>query len=333
MTDPLDALREPITPAAPRPDFAAWLREELERAVLQPQGAAMSSSTGTPASTATPANTARTMDTGSRAESVLDVRLSALTPYLAVDDSRQALAFYAEAFGAQQQGEPIVMPDGRIGHAQVVIGGAVLMFADEAADLGLLSPRTRGGVSQSVVLQVSDVDGTVDRAVRLGAELTRAVADYPHGRNGVVLDPFGHRWMISSAPAAEPGSASERAPASASTTATAGPGHGDLVYLTHGVPDVEAAKEFYAAVLGWRFSPGRVADGWQIEGTAPMAGLHGGQPAEIQPCYQVDDLRTALDAVRTSGGTAEHPTVQPYGRLASCTDNQGRHFSLLEPAR
>lgn len=316
MTDPFDALREPVTPVAPSPDFAARLRTELERVVLESHGGTM------------PTNTAGTVDAASRTESVVDVRIGTLTPYLAVDDARRALEWYAEVFGAQQQGESIVMPDGRIGHAQVVIGGAVLMLADEFADLGLLSPKSRGGVSQSILLQVSDVDETVARAVRLGAELTREVADYPHGRNGIVLDPSGHRWMISSSP--EPADRPDTRPAT--QTPSAAPKHGDLAYLTHAVPDAELAKDFYGAVLGWQFAPGRVENGWQIEGTSPMAGLHGGQQAEVQPCYEVDDIDAALAQVRARGGEADAPTPQPYGRLVACTDNQGSHFWLVQSA-
>lgn len=262
------------------------------------------------------------VDTASRP---VEVQLTTFTPYLAVDDSRRALQWYGEVFGARQQGDPIVMPDGRIGHAEVVIGGAVLMFADEFESLGLLSPRTRGGASQSLLVQVPDVDETVDRAVRLGAELTRAVADHPHGRNGVVLDPFGHRWVISSQPAQAGSPSAGEQPAPPAT-----PQHGDLAYLTHSVRDAGLAKEFYGAVLGWRFTPGRVEDGWQIEGTSPMAGLHGGAESEIKPCYQVDDLEVALGRVRANGGGADEPEAQPYGRIAACTDNQGRNFWLVQ---
>lgn len=323
MTDPLEALREPLVPIAPHPDFAARLRRELERAVLDSLGGTAMSATSALGAGAGP------VDTASRP---VEVELTALTPYLAVDDSRRALKWYADAFGARQQGDPIVMPDGRIGHAQLVIGDAVLMFADEAEDLGLLSPRTRGGVSQSLLLQVPDVDRTVARAVGLGAELARAVADYPHGRNGVVLDPFGHRWMISSQPTpveSQPARMESLSPAE-QPTPTAAPGHGDLAYVTHSVPDAELAKEFYGAVLGWRFTPGRVEDGWQIEGTSPMAGLHGGAAAEIKPCYQVDDLEVALGRVLAHGGSANEPEAQPYGRIAACTDNQGRNFWLVQ---
>jgi predicted enzyme related to lactoylglutathione lyase len=108
--------------------------------------------------------------------------------------------------------------------------------------------------------------------------------------------------------------------------------HGDLAYLTHAVADTERARAFYGAVLGWTFSRGRVQDGWQIEGTHPPAGMHGGaaQPG-ITPVYQVEDLTAALAAVGEHGGHTGEPQQQPYGRIADCTDDQGVNFQLLEP--
>ncbi len=292
MTDPLNTLREPITPVDPDPAFAAELRSRLERALLAaPQGATMTTTVEAPAQT--------------------------LGCYLAVNDARRALDFYELAFGARRRGEPIVMDDGRIGHAELEIGDSVLMLADEFAEINLLSPRTRGGPSQSLYLRVSEpdaVDATVRDAVEAGARLERAAADYDYGRNAVIVDPSGHRWMISSAPAA-----------------TAAPRHGDVAYLTHAVADTERARAFYGAVLGWTFAPGRVEDGWHIEGTYPPAGMHGGaNQVGIEPAYRVDDLDAALAAVRDHGGQAGEPQQQPYGRIAECVDDQGVHFQLLE---
>ncbi|MGH3768285.1 MAG: hypothetical protein ACRDTX_24565 [Pseudonocardiaceae bacterium] len=192
------------------------------------------------------------------------------------------------------------------------------MLADEFPEIDLLSPRTRGGPSQSLYLRVSGpatVDATLRDAVEAGARLEREAADHDYGRNVVVVDPSGHRWMISAAPAATPT-----------------PRHGDLAYLTYAVADTARARAFYGAVLGWTFRPGRVEDGWQIRSTNPPAGMHGGvSQAAIEPVYQVDDLAAALVAVRDHGGQAGEPQQQPYGRIAQCIDDQGGHFQLLEP--
>ncbi|WP_075020026.1 VOC family protein [Actinomadura madurae] len=131
-----------------------------------------------------------------------EARVRTLTPYLCVDDGQHALRWYADAFGAELHSEPTMMEDGRVGHAELAIGDSVLMLADEWPELGLLGPKARGGPSQSLYLSVPDVDIVFSRAVEMGAAPDRPVADYPYGRNGVVIDPFGHRWMISSPPPA-----------------------------------------------------------------------------------------------------------------------------------
>jgi uncharacterized glyoxalase superfamily protein PhnB len=234
----------------------------------------------------------------------------ALTPYLVVPDARAALAFYGEAFGAVPRGEPYVQDDGRTGHAEVVVAGALVMLADEFPEIGLLSPLARGGVSATLHLEVPDVDATVERAVSAGAQLERAAAEAPYGRTAVVRDPAGHRWMLQ-APAPRPVS--------------------DVAYVTVVVPDAEVARSFYGAVLGWEFAPGSVEDGWSAEGTSPSVGLWGGQPAaQVQLCYRVADLDRALVAVRAGGGQAQEPEVKPYGRLVECTDPAGLRFQLWE---
>ena len=104
---------------------------------------------------------------------------------------------------------------------------------------------------------------------------------------------------------------------------------GDLAYVTFEVADSRLARDFYGAVLGWRFAPGRIADGWQVEGTTPMAGLSGGHAeATTVPMWRVADLRTAVGRVRAAGGTAAEPRQEPYGLTADCADDQGTRFYL-----
>ncbi|OLT13480.1 hypothetical protein BJF78_22020 [Pseudonocardia sp. CNS-139] len=143
--DPFDALRLPAAPVDPDPAFARGLRARLERVVLR----------GAAPVTWQEEETVTVTDTPSSAAAVA---LHTLTPYLAVTDARAALGFYVEAFGAVRRGEPIVMPDGRVGHAEVLIGDSVLMLADEFAELDLLAPVARGGPSQSLRLEVADPD-------------------------------------------------------------------------------------------------------------------------------------------------------------------------------
>lgn len=288
MTDPLDALRQPVEPAVPDPRFAAELRDRLRRAVLI--GEDMTTTSSQP--TAAPA---------------------ALTPYLAVSDARAALDFYVDVFEAERRGDPIVMDDGRIGHAELAIGGSLLMLSEEFEEIGHVASPSGGA---SVRVEVPDPDRAVNRAVERGAELIRPVTSSPYGRSGSIRDPFGQRWLVSQG--TRPGAPPVK--------------HGAAGYFTFQVPDDAAAKEFYGAVLGWQFSPGSVEGGWGIEGSGLQGGLWGGpgRQAGWKLMYAVDDLQAALARVRDHGGQTGEVEQQPYGLSADCTDNQGIEFWLWQ---
>ncbi|AUX40194.1 glyoxalase [Sorangium cellulosum] len=120
----------------------------------------------------------------------------ALSPYLVVRGAAQAIAFYVEAFGAKELYR-LSEPSGKIGHAELVIGGSRFMLADEYPDFGALGPLTVGGTPVSLHLYVEDVDRTVERATKAGATLLRPVKDEFFGdRTGMVADPFGHKWHL-----------------------------------------------------------------------------------------------------------------------------------------
>jgi uncharacterized glyoxalase superfamily protein PhnB len=241
--------------------------------------------------------------------------MSQLTPYLAVADARGAIAWYTDALGARLVGDPYVMDDDRIGHAELDLGGATLYLADAYPEMGLTGPEPRR-VSVSLHLAVSDVDGAVARAEHAGATVERPPADAPYGRTGVVVDPYGHRWMLQT-PAPEPDAA--RRPVRP----------GDAVYLTLQVPDGARGRDFYEAVLGWSMQPGRVPDGWEAPGLTPMVGIGGGAPeSAVVPMYAVDDIEVAVMAVRSAGGEAGDVERQSYGLSALCRDDQGLPFWL-----
>jgi PhnB protein len=119
-----------------------------------------------------------------------------VTPYMSFKDASAAIAFYAKAFGAKESYR-LTEPSGRIGHAEITIGGAVLMLSDEYPDWGAISAQTLGASPIVLHLYVADVDVFVATAIKFGATSLRPVTDEFYGdRAGQIADPFGYKWMI-----------------------------------------------------------------------------------------------------------------------------------------
>lgn len=119
-------------------------------------------------------------------------------PYLSVDGADEAIAFYAKVFDAKERMR-MDAPGGKIGHAEIQIGDAVVMLADEFPDMGAKSPKTVGGTPVTVMVYVEDVDACFGRALENGATETRKVEDQFYGdRGGQFQDPFGHQWYVAS---------------------------------------------------------------------------------------------------------------------------------------
>ena len=115
-------------------------------------------------------------------------------PYLIINGASAALDFYKKGFAAS---EIMRIPalGGKIGHAEIKIGKAIVMLADESLDMAHKSPRSLGGSPVSMMVYVPDVDAFVKRAVDAGAKLIRPVEDKFYGdRSGSLEDPFGHHW-------------------------------------------------------------------------------------------------------------------------------------------
>jgi PhnB protein len=117
-------------------------------------------------------------------------------PYLIVDGAAEAIDFYKSVLGA---GERLRMPgpDGRVGHAELTVGDAVIMLADESPEMGPRSPRSIGGTPVMIYAYVDDVDAAFERATAAGATTLREVEDRFYGdRAGQLEDPWGHRWDL-----------------------------------------------------------------------------------------------------------------------------------------
>lgn len=294
--DPFGALRVADVPVPPTPTFAADLRARLTSVL------AAGSTRGVPVTSSAPAATG-------------------LVPYLALTDTRAALSWYADAFGARLVGQPLGWQGDRIGHAEMEIGGSRLYLSDDNPEIGVVAPAAGAGSSVTLHLEVADVDAVVARCAGAGATVARAPSDAFYGRNAVVIDPFGHRWLLMS-PAPQ-----------APSYPRNGVRQGDVSYVTLQVPDLAAAQAFYSTVLGWTYEPGNVPGGAQVLGTAPMIGLWG-DPAVAAArvgavlSYRVDDIGDAVARIRAAGGTAADVEQLAYGLSSQCADLQGLQFSL-----
>lgn len=172
----LAALAQDLTDL-PRADFQRNLKKELE-------GRAIMSSTAKPAlekSRVTP----------------IPEGYHTATPYLAVRGAARAIEFYKEAFGATEVSR-LRMPDGAIGHAEIQIGDSRIMLSDEFPDYGAVSPESLGGSPVIMHLYVKDTDAVISQAAAAGATTTAPAVDHDYGeRSGTLVDPFGHKWSIS----------------------------------------------------------------------------------------------------------------------------------------
>ena len=117
-------------------------------------------------------------------------------PYLMVRDAQAAMAFYAEAFGATEL-FGLVEPSGRVGHAELQLGAAVLMVCDEFPESGMVGPQGEKFTGCTIHLHVDDADAMAERAVAAGATMLMPPTDQFYGERSCRLrDPFGHFWLL-----------------------------------------------------------------------------------------------------------------------------------------
>ena len=330
MADPLDALRLPTAPVAPDPTFAAALRDRLV-AALAPEPTDPD---------AVPAISLRGDTTVTTTE---PTTTHALTPYIAVSDAAAALDWYRDVLGAIETTRFVDPADGRVGHAEVVIGGARLMISDAYPEIGVVSPADQEGSSTSLHLEVVDVDHTYRLATDGGAQVLREPSDQFHGnRNAVIVDPWGHRWMLSqpidaaraeAAADADPGDFGDVRSYAVTGRQPVEPG-----YITMRTGDLERARAFFGALFAWEIEPGSQTGGGHIANTRFPMGFMEGDVADdpsdpgITLYFRVDDIEPYATRVEELGGRVLSRADYPSGGNAECVDDQGFRFDLFQPA-
>ncbi len=112
-----------------------------------------------------------------------------VTPFLIVDDGLALVDWMEAALGATHVHEPMIRPDGSLGHAQMQIGDSRVMLG------AAMEP---GKALRSVLyLYVEDCDALYARAVAAGGTSILEPTDQFYGdRHGGVVDPAGNTWWI-----------------------------------------------------------------------------------------------------------------------------------------
>ncbi|WP_236204073.1 VOC family protein [Pseudomonas protegens] len=122
---------------------------------------------------------------------------SGVTLYLGIQRAAEAIEFYKKAFDAVQIMR-LDMPDGRVGHAELRIGGSAIMLGSPCEQTPMGSPEAHK-TSVGLHLYVEDVDSRFAQAIAAGGTEVSAVKDQFYGdRSGSLRDPFGHVWFLAS---------------------------------------------------------------------------------------------------------------------------------------
>ncbi|GAB3354479.1 VOC family protein [Modestobacter lapidis] len=117
---------------------------------------------------------------------------------------------------------------------------------------------------------------------------------------------------------------------------------GTPCWIDYGAPDVEAAKAFYAEVLGWTYTGGDPEFGGYLicqRNGCDAAGLAPHQdpvdPPRWTTYFATDDAAATAARITEAGGTVVFPPMEvgPMGTMAIARDPQGHPFGLWQGAQ
>src|SRR5215471_4110986 len=113
---------------------------------------------------------------------------SVVTQSLVVKQADKLLDFLKDAFDARESGV-FKMPDGKIAHAEAIIGDTRVMLGEETPDALAMPGRA--------YVYVRDVDSSYRKALDVGAVSIREPKDQFYGdRTATVKDPTGNVWTL-----------------------------------------------------------------------------------------------------------------------------------------
>jgi len=120
---------------------------------------------------------------------------NAIVPHIYVAGASRGIVFYERAFGAAELFR-IARADGSIVHAELSIGGSVIMIGDPDDKL-YDEPRMLGRCTAGLHIFTDDNESLFRQAIDAGAEPIQSPTDMFYGASSAsVRDPFGHVWVL-----------------------------------------------------------------------------------------------------------------------------------------
>jgi PhnB protein len=118
-----------------------------------------------------------------------------VVPYLRYVDPEVGIRWLTDVLRANAMLR-LSMPDGRVGHAEFVLGSSVIAVGLALTPPPAIDPtENRYTLRQMTLVFVEDVDAVVERAALSGGTVVEAPTDQPWGlRQAIIRDPEGYVW-------------------------------------------------------------------------------------------------------------------------------------------
>ncbi|HSD24042.1 MAG TPA: VOC family protein [Solirubrobacterales bacterium] len=244
---------------------------------------------------------------------------------LATTDVDGALDFYGELLGVEAEPAP--------GDPEET-GGYGFLMKDGKMVAGYGPTQQEGQPpAWSSYISVENADETAEKVKEVGGQLHAGPFDLPNesGRMAVLQDSTG-AFVCINEPQNHPGAQIVNEP-------------GTWTWNNLLTRDLDAAKDFYGEVFGWRAIHNEEAPPgvhmWQMDGQRWPEGLAGlmqitdDMPAEMPPHWQVyfivENADQAIEKAESTGAKLGFgPIDVPVGRLATLVDPQGAVVSIIE---
>lgn len=209
-------------------------------------------------------------------------------------------------------------------------GGYVMCSRRGAAAAGIGPAQDGAPPAWTLYLATGDCDAIADAVQRHGGAVLAAPFDVgTAGRMAVAVDPTGAVFGLWQA-GEHHGAALVNEP-------------GGLVWEDLRSPDPDRARQFYAALFGYRYDTVPMApddystfaleDGIPLGGMGPVMGMPEGTPAHWLAYLAVDDADGSARALSAGGGAVlAGPKDTPYGRMATVRDADGAIVALMQTA-